>query len=361
MVRRASPLRDVAVHVMDKEMDDERSRDAFMTPDEDAVRCTEWLADFMQRNLGLARNRVTNVLEPTAGAGAFVKAAAHVFPRASVTAYDLEPKHPRVARANFLETKPLGGDRRCTTVAIGNPPFEGAVKGVSKTGTKRNFCGGSSSEGRRLMNAIVSHAAKSAAVLGFIVPRSFLKKSYMRRYPESHVLVSAEPTDIVFPGTKVITSFVVLVDPECFPGRAFVKPSPPPTLTEGERPLYEYTNSLRDANVAIKVLGMSIRETDDGWRSDAGKRGSEAWKLAERHRRNPRIRDPDAHTVLIRARDPERFLARFRSGDLLGFMRQSLSSHTRINPKKWELDLYMAGQPNAYAHNVWRIRKVSLK
>lgn len=91
-------------------------------------------------------------VDPSAGEGAFFKQ----FPARSL-GYDIEPKHPDIIEADFLEIElPLSGD----IAVIGNPPF-----------------GKNSSLAVRFFN----HAATFASTIAFIVPRTFQKQSIHKR------------------------------------------------------------------------------------------------------------------------------------------------------------------------------------
>ena len=90
------------------------------------------------------------ILEPSAGAGAFLDFLPHC-----TLAYDLQPEDPRIAKQDFLKL-----NRRQPAVVIGNPPF-----------------------GRNCCRAIqfFNHASTFADHIGFIVPRTFEKVSIQNR------------------------------------------------------------------------------------------------------------------------------------------------------------------------------------
>lgn len=111
----------------------------------------------------------SDFLEPSAGEGVFLEALRERLPRARVAAIDLDPKHPDVARADFLAAEPPAG-----AVVFGNPPF-----GKNATLAVRFF----------------NHAAQAAAVIAFIVPRTFEKASLQNRLDARFELVDQCPVD----------------------------------------------------------------------------------------------------------------------------------------------------------------------
>ena len=94
-------------------------------------------------------------LEPGAGTGAFVDALARAGLR-KVTAIDIEPYHPKVRHADFLDWQP----NRRGLIAVGNPPFG------------RN---------NALSVPFFNHAATMCDTIAFIVPRSWRKWSVTNR------------------------------------------------------------------------------------------------------------------------------------------------------------------------------------
>jgi len=96
-------------------------------------------------------------VEPSAGEGVFLTRVP------GAIGYDIDPKHPAIQKADFLAT-----DLPAGCVVFGNPPF-------GRQGS--------------LAKKFIAHAAKSAAVIGFILPRSFVKPSMQKAFPRSFHLV----------------------------------------------------------------------------------------------------------------------------------------------------------------------------
>ena len=95
-------------------------------------------------------------VEPSAGNGAFLKVLPATFDRIGI---DLEPKSPDIQQGDFLVWTPVSQKRR---VFFGNPPF-------GRQGS--------------LAKSFIKHAAQYANVIGFILPRSFVKPSMSRAFP----------------------------------------------------------------------------------------------------------------------------------------------------------------------------------
>lgn len=103
-------------------------------------------------------------IEPAAGAGVFLDAAAAAKP----TGIDLDPRDPRIETADFLKWSPPAGG---PILIYGNPPF-GRQAATAK--------------------AFIRHAATFAAAIAFILPRSFEKPSMTTAFPPTfHCLHSA--------------------------------------------------------------------------------------------------------------------------------------------------------------------------
>jgi predicted RNA methylase len=109
------------------------------------------------------------VLEPAGGAGAFVEAA--LAAGASVISLDIEPQHPGVKRANFLETHL----DETGLITISNPPFG------------RN---------NSLSVPFFNQAARSSEFICFIVPRSWRKWSVINRLDKNFELIHDENLEI---------------------------------------------------------------------------------------------------------------------------------------------------------------------
>ncbi len=121
-----------------------------------------------------------SILEPSAGAGAFVRA----LPPGKVVALDIEPRAAGIRRGDFLrfESQQLEPN----VLVIGNPPF----------GQRGAFA-----------MRFLDRAMEFAAIVAFILPRSFRKHTFLNRIDrrfhlvggfdcEEFVLPSGEPVSV---------------------------------------------------------------------------------------------------------------------------------------------------------------------
>lgn len=126
-------------------------------------------------------------LEPSAGAGAFVRALSEQCPTAALDAVDIDPRYPGVRLGDFLRADPQA------QVVFGNPPF-GKNAGLAV----------------RFFN----HAALSAQVIAFIVPRTFEKHSLQKRLDPGFACtleVPVDPNSFHFEGEPVAVPCVFQV------------------------------------------------------------------------------------------------------------------------------------------------------
>jgi hypothetical protein len=109
-------------------------------------------------------------IEPAGGTGAFVKAVQEHGAN-EVLAYDIEPKHPGVKKADFLSTKLRATD----AITVSNPPFG------------RN---------NSLSIPFFNHAADASEFIAFVVPRSWRKWSVINRLDRRFHLVHDQDLQI---------------------------------------------------------------------------------------------------------------------------------------------------------------------
>lgn len=97
--------------------------DQFFTKDGLSEECLQDFSTIVEE-LGYDREKI-HFVEPSAGGGSFVRAAAKVFPQRPVAQGDIQPKTDEVEQLDFLKddlTPLLKGERK-HRVVIGNPPF----------------------------------------------------------------------------------------------------------------------------------------------------------------------------------------------------------------------------------------------
>lgn len=138
-------------------------KEQFYTPKALALELTAHLAKVVSASsdVEFAKHQI---LEPAGGTGAFISAAAELG-ATQFLSFDIEPKHPKVSKANFLEVNlgPVFG-----AVTLGNPPFG------------RN---------NALSIPFFNHAAGHSDFIAFIVPRSWRKWSVINRLDRNFHLV----------------------------------------------------------------------------------------------------------------------------------------------------------------------------
>jgi hypothetical protein len=115
------------------------------------------------RNL-TGRRKFSNVIEPSAGNGAFLSPMVTVFGNA--VGYDLYP-----TRADVIESDWFNVEVPLKSLVIGNPPFGFAAS---------------------LAIRFFNHAATGADMIAFVVPRSFQKASVQRKLNLSFHLIHEE-------------------------------------------------------------------------------------------------------------------------------------------------------------------------
>jgi len=132
-------------------------KEQYYTPAQTAQELTARLASMVPN---LAQR---TVIEPAGGTGAFIDAAAKLGV-ADFLSFDIEPKHPRVKKADFLKT----ALKASSAVTLGNPPFG------------RN---------NSLSIPFFNHAAQHSDFIAFIVPRSWRKWSVTNRLHRNFHLI----------------------------------------------------------------------------------------------------------------------------------------------------------------------------
>lgn len=107
-------------------------------------------------------------IEPSAGNGVFLKSLPGAIDKVGI---DIEPKCAGILKGNFLDWMPTSEKRR---VFFGNPPF-GRQSSMAKS--------------------FIKHAATHADFIAFILPRSFVKPSMSRAFPETFHCVLSEDVE----------------------------------------------------------------------------------------------------------------------------------------------------------------------
>lgn len=177
----------------------------------------------------------THFLEPSAGEGAFLDALVHAGVDAVVDGVDLDPKHSRVRHGDFFNEEVAPG-----TVVFGNPPF---------------------GKNAKLAVRFFNHAAQTASVIAFIVPRTFEKTSVQNRLDSRFELASQVPIDpnsFHFEGERVSVPCVFQIWSRLPEGahRALVHA---PTT----HPDFHFLKSAQGASFAFQRVGVAAGRTKD--------------------------------------------------------------------------------------------------
>lgn len=157
-------------------------------------------------------------IEPSAGTGVFLS----LVPEA--IGYDIDPKHTRIKRADFLEVLVPNG-----CVVFGNPPF-----GRQST----------------LARKFIRHAAENADWIGFILPRSFTKPSMQKAFPLCFHLVHS----VALP----FNSFVVNDAPYDVPCvfQVWKRESTPRSVEQAEAPVgFSFVKKTDPHSFAFRRVG----------------------------------------------------------------------------------------------------------
>jgi len=190
-------------------------------------------ADLAERLLGEVLQFVPDlssrtVLEPAGGTGSFINAARKIGV-SDFLSFDIEPKHHKVAKGNFLEAKLTASD----AVTISNPPFG------------RN---------NSLSIPFFNKAADHSEFICFIVPRSWRKWSVINRLDQRFHLVADHDIKIDYEddlGEKLSKRSSLAT---CFQIWQ-KKDSLRPRYSVADQGLIEKTDS-RNADVALTIFGF---------------------------------------------------------------------------------------------------------
>lgn len=134
--------------------------DDYYTKPEVALKCAATLKRIVRK--------AVNIVEPSAGDGSLMRAAAEKFRDTCVVGYDIQPRSEHVRRADWFTVTSMEPD----SVVFGNPPF-----------------GFASNLAIRFFNHAASMEPKFIA---FIVPRTFRKRSVQAKLSLSYELVCDE-------------------------------------------------------------------------------------------------------------------------------------------------------------------------
>jgi len=147
------------------------TKDKYYTPD--------WLVEHTIKKAIeiIGKENIREIVEPSAGDGAFIESLKKAFPDLKQRYYDLYPEHPEVIEQNYKEVRLTYKKGRLT---IGNPPF-----------------GKSSS----LWKAFCKKAATNSDYIVYISPASQYKSNYY--FKEGELIYSELLNDVEYRGSEV--------------------------------------------------------------------------------------------------------------------------------------------------------------
>jgi hypothetical protein len=150
-----------------------KEKDQFFTQLPTAKHCYEVFCGIIE--LFGEDEKQMNYIEPSAGSGTFLQ----VLPSGRTIGIDIEPRHERVIKGDFLSWKP--NDLQKTYVVFGNPPF----------GLRGN-----------LALRFINHSFQFAEYVCFILPQLFESdgKGVPRKRVKGYNLVHSEKLDACFNG-----------------------------------------------------------------------------------------------------------------------------------------------------------------
>lgn len=190
-------------------------------------------ADLAERLLGevlllVPDLKTRTVLEPAGGTGSFINAARKIGVN-DFLSFDIEPKHQKVAKGNFLEAKITAKD----AVTISNPPFG------------RN---------NSLSIPFFNKAADHSEFICFIVPRSWRKWSVINRLDQRFHLIADHDIKIDYEdelGEKLSKRSSLATCFQIWQRKEILRPK----YSVADNGLIEKTDSI-NADVALTIFGF---------------------------------------------------------------------------------------------------------
>lgn len=224
-------------------MNKQKFLDQFYTSDIVANKCTATVKNILGRYMDLEK---TQFLEPSAGAGAFIRALEklgfEVRNSEKVISLDIDPQYENVLEMDFFEfdAKSLKLNKRDLVVTIGNPPF-----------------------GRRSKLAIdfFNHAAQISDTIAFVVPLQFQKWSVQSNLNKDFKLIYDKElpnNSFVFEGKEYNVGCCFQIWTRLDTRHRDLRMRKAPSTKHKDFEMFQYNNTIQ----AIKFFDKDIYEWD---------------------------------------------------------------------------------------------------
>lgn len=226
--------------LMNNILNNTNSLDQYYTKEHIAEKCTNQIIKIL--------NKIINVndylfFEPSGGYGCFYNQIKKK--KYSITAFDIEPKHPRIEKLNFLDSnalnKVLKKIKNKNIITIGNPPF----------GKKS-----------KLAIEFFNQSTLFAESIGFIVPNQFKKWTVHKQLNEKYHLIDeiGLPKNCFYTDNKenynVNSVFQVWTKLQTkYPNKRIVAK---PEITHKDFIMYQYNNTKESLKVFDNDFDFAI-------------------------------------------------------------------------------------------------------
>ena len=211
-----------------------KDKDQFYTNPAIALSCARVLRTTLDA-LGYNNPRI---IEPSAGTGALINAARDTgFNR--IEGYDIEPKHPSIKYANFLELPSPKRPAR-NTVVFGNPPFGSRSK---------------------LAIEFFNKSAELGDTVAFIIPAQFRKWSVQSKISKGMKLVvdTILPEEaFIFMGKPYAVRCVFQIWTRRRSGFEDLRIKAAPPITHSDFEMYQYNNTPQALHVFDKDWDFAV-------------------------------------------------------------------------------------------------------
>ena len=180
-----------------------------------------------QEKLGISKNDL--IIEPSAGNGAFIESIKSM--SENFLFFDISPEHPEIEEQDFLTYNYTDVQLLYSNIhVIGNPPF-GRLSSIALK--------------------FIKHSTNFCDSLTFILPRSFKKDSWLRRFHKHFHLIYQEDlpeNSFVFHGENINIPCLFQI----WERRGYERDMP-----ERETPyMYSFVQKLENPDISLRRVGL---------------------------------------------------------------------------------------------------------